>query len=149
MICSRRASRARITHLAGKIVGQHVETIVTVLGGLTRCLGTTLVATGLGRAPRVLDGMTLFIDDVVERVGDLLEDAAEIAPIEALLTLFAQPVHDLAHALQTVAVAVLETLLHHPTQGAVHVAVIEQIVGHRVEHGFRIELETLLRAIPS
>ena len=92
--------------------------------------------------------MALLVDDVVELVGDLVVDAAEVAPVEPLLALLAQLVHQLAQALQALAVAVLHALLHHPPQGGVDVAVVEQVVGELVEQRVGVELEPRLRAVP-
>ena len=93
--------------------------------------------------------MALLVDDVVQLVGDLVVDAAEVELVELVLALLAQLVHQLAQALHALAVAVAHALLHHPPQRRVHVAVVEQVVGELVEEPLGIEVEPLLRAVPS
>ena len=97
----------------------------------------------------VVDGVALLVDDVVELVGDLAVDPAEIELVEPILALLAQLLHQLAQALQPLAVAIAHALLHHPPQGAVDVAVVQQIVGELVEQPVGVELEAALRAIPT
>ena len=55
----------QLAHLAGEVVGQHVEAEVAVRRGVACGLRTPLVATALGGLRGVVDGMTLFVDDVV------------------------------------------------------------------------------------
>ncbi len=93
--------------------------------------------------------MALLVDDVVELVGDLLVDAAEVATVEPLLACLAELVHQFAQALHPLAVAVLHALLHQPAQGRVDVAVVEQVVGQLVEEPIGVELEPLLGAVPA
>ena len=93
--------------------------------------------------------MALLVDDVVELVGDLVVDAAEVEAVEALLALLAQLLHQLAQALQALAVAVPHALLHHPAQRGVDVTVVEQVVGQLLEQALGVELEPLLRAVPA
>ena len=93
--------------------------------------------------------MTLFVDDVVELVGDLAVHPAEVELVESLLALLAQLVHQLAKALQALAVAIAHALLHHSPQRRVDVAVVQQIVGQFVEQAVGIEVEAALRAVPT
>ena len=51
--------------------------------------------------------------------------------------------------LTSLAVAVLEALLHHPAQRRVEVAVVEEVVGHLVEQRVGVEVEADLRAVPA
>ena len=92
--------------------------------------------------------VALLVDDVVELVGDLVVDAAEVVALEPSWRSLAQLLEQLAQALQLLAVAVAEALLHHPPQGGVEVAVVEQVVGELVEQRVGVELEPLLRAVP-
>ena len=139
----------QLADLSGEIVGQHVEAEVAVGGGVARRLRSPFVAAALGGLCRVVDRMALFVDDVVELVGDLAVHPAEVELVEAILTLLAQLVHQLAQALQALAVAIAHALLHHPPQGAVDIAVVQQIVGELVEQPVGIELEAALRAVPT
>ena len=118
---------------AGKVVGQHVEAEVAVGGCISCSLGSAFVATALCRLGGVVDGVTLFVDDVVQLVGDLAVHATEVVLVESLLALLAQLVHQLAQALQALAVAITHAFLHHPPQRRVDVAVVQQIVGQLVE----------------
>jgi hypothetical protein len=78
--------------------------------------------------------VALHVDDVASSLGDLVVDAAEVVLLELLAALLAQLLEQLAHALDALAVAVLEALLHHAPQRGVEVAVVEQVVGDLVEH---------------
>ena len=142
----------QLADLAGEVVGQEVEPHVAVHRRLPGGLGPALVAGApgvrLGLAHGVVDGVALLVDDVVELAGDLVVDAAEVEAVEALLALPAQPLEQLAHALQALAVAVAEALVHHPPQRRVDVAVVQQLVGQLLEQGVAVELEPLLRAVP-
>ena len=102
----------------------------------------------LGLAHGVVDGVALLVDDVVELAGDLVVDAAEVEAVEPVLALLAQLLEQLADALEAVAVAVAQALVHHPAQRRVDVAVVEQLVGQLLEQGVAVELEALLRAVP-
>ena len=129
--------RRQLADLAGEVVGQHVEPEVAVHRSVAGVLGAALVAAALRVAGGVLDRVALLVDDVVQLVGDLLVDAAEVEPVEAVLALLAEPLHHLAQALQALAVAVLHALLHHPPQRAVDVAVVQQVVVQLVEQAHR------------
>ena len=139
----------QLANLAGEVVGQHVEAEVAIGGAVACRLGASLVATALGCLGGVVDGVALLVDDVVQLVGDLAVDPAEVELVEPFLALLAQLVHQLAQALQTLAVAVAHALLHHPPQRRVDVAVVEQVVGQLVEQGVGVEIESPLRSVPS
>ena len=96
----------------------------------------------LGLADGVVDGVALLVDDVVELAGDLVVDAAEVEAVEALLALLAQLLEQLAHALQPLAVAVAQALVHHPAQRGVDVAVVQQLVGQLLEAARRRRART-------
>ena len=81
----------QFAHLAGQVVGHHVEPEVAILGGLAGWSRRGVRRRWPGVAG-VLDRVTLFVDDVVERLGDLAVDAAEVAVVEPFLALAAQSV---------------------------------------------------------
>ena len=87
-------------------------------------------------------------DHFVERFGDLIEDAAEVVLIEDLAAPLAQLVEHLADPFEVASIAVCHSTLHDPAQGAVDVAVIQQIVGQLVEEAVRVEFEGALCAVP-
>ena len=143
----------QLAHLAGEVVGQEVEAHVAVRRRFPRRLGPALVAGALGvrlgLAHGVVDGVALLVDDVVELAGDLVVDAAEVEAVEALLALLAQVSSSSRTPCEPLAVAVAQALVHHPPQGGVDVAVVEQLVGELLEQGVAVELEALLRAVPA
>ena len=143
----------QLADLAGEVVGQEVEAHVAVHRRLACGLGAALVAGALGvllgLAHGVVDGVALLVDDVVELAGDLVVDTAEVEAVEAVLALAAQLLEQLADALQALAVAVAEALVHHPAQGGVDVAVVQQLVGQLLEQRVAVELEPLLGAVPA
>ena len=92
--------------------------------------------------------MAFLVDDVVEFGLDLVVHAAEVVPVETVPALLAQLFEQLTQALQLLAVAIAQALLHHPAQGGIDVAVVEELVGQLVEGRISVEFEALLRAVP-
>ena len=108
-----------------------------------------LVARARGLVDPAVDPLALHVDDLVELFGDVVVDAAEVAALELLPAPLAQPLEHLAQAHELLAVAVLEPLLHHPAQGRVEVAVVQEVVGHLVEQRLGVEVEAGLRPVPA
>ena len=102
------------------------------------------------RASSASSSMRLALLSTTSRssLGDVVVDAAEVVVLEPLAALLAQLLEQLAHALEPLAVAVLEARLHHPPQGRVEVAVVEQVVGDLAEESVGVEVEADLRAVP-
>ena len=92
--------------------------------------------------------MALLVDDVVELAGDLVVHTAEVVPVEPVLALAAELLEQLTDPGQLLAVAVAHALVHHPAQGGVDVAVVQQLVGQLVEERVGVEVESALRAVP-
>ena len=138
-----------LADLAGEVVGQQVESHVAVVGRGLRVLGPPLVAGVLRVASGVVDGVAFLVDDVVEFGLDLVVHAAEVVPIETVPALLAQLFEQLTQALQLLAVAVAQALLHHPPQRRIDVAVVEQLVGQLVEGRIGVELEALSACRPT
>ena len=80
---------------------------------------------------------------------DLEHRSAEVVPVEAVLALLAQFVHQLPQTLEAFTVAVAHAFLHHPAKRRVHVAVVQEVVGELVEQRVGIEIETSLGAVPT
>jgi hypothetical protein len=118
------------------------------IAGVTRRLRPALVAARLRARVAFSTGVALLVDDVVELLRDLVVDAAEVEPVEAVLALAAELVHQLPEPLEALPVAVLHALLHQSAQRAVDVAVVEEVVVELVEERIGVEVEALLRAIP-
>src|SRR5581483_7092705 len=76
-------------------------------------------------------------------------DAAEVVLLEFVLAPPPQPLHQLAHTGQPLAVLVAEPGLHHPAQRGVEVAVVQQVVGDLGEDVVGVELEAGLCAVPA
>ena len=139
----------QLAHLAGQIVGQHVEAELAVHGLVLRVLLAPRVATLLRVENRLVDRVAFFVDDVVQLVGDLLVHAAEVAALEQLLAPLAQA---LAHLLQphhALAVGVGGPAVHEAPQSTTHVAVGQEVVGHLVEQAGRVEIEASLSSVPA
>ena len=107
---------------------------------------------GVAALPRLLgelvEALPLHVEHLAERLGDLLVDAAEVVALELVAPAAAQALHQVAHAHHLVAVPVAEALLHHPAQGGVEVAVVQQVVGDLLEHRVGVEVEPHLGAVP-
>ena len=91
----------------------------------------------------------LLIEDLVELVGDVLVDAAEVVLLPFLPPALTDPLEQLLHALDVPAVAVLEALLQEPAQRRSDVAVVEQVVGDLRQDRVRVEVEAGLGAVPT
>ena len=95
-----------------------------------------------------LDPRALLVDDVVQLLGDVVVDAAEVAGVELLAAALAEPLDHVAQAHELLAVAVVEALLEHPAERRVQVAVVEEVVGHLREEGVGVDVEPDLGAVP-
>ena len=138
----------QLAYLAGQVGGHQVEAQVA-LGCCSRERSRARsVAALFCRSQRVVDGVALLVDDVVELAGDLVVHPAEVVTVETLLALAAELVEQLADPCQLLAVAVAHALVHHPSQGGVDVAVVQQLVGELVEERVGVEVEPALRAVP-
>ena len=134
--------------LSGQIGRQHVE--LEVLAG--RGLRGELLAPGVAGLPRLvelaLELVALLFDELAQLLRDVLVHAAQVEAVERILATLTDLLEHLADALDALAVAVLEALLHHPAQRRVEVAVVEQVVGQLLHDVERIDLEPALRAVP-
>ena len=92
--------------------------------------------------------MTLLVEDVVQRVGDLLEDPVGVAAVQKVLSGLLQLLAHLAQTLQLLTVGVASTALHEPPQRAAQVAVVQQIVGQFVEEIAGLHVEPGLGSVP-
>ena len=97
---------------------------------------------GAASSSRSLDALAFSCSTISrELLGDVVVDAAEVVALELSRRAAPQLLEHLAHALEPLAVAVPEALLHHPAQRRVEVAVVEQVVGHLVEQRVGVEIE--------
>ena len=122
-----------------------------------RCVGEVLddllaaLVARLARASSVRRSIPapLLVEDLVELLGDVVVDAAEVAVLELLAAgAGAAARASRARPMSSLAVAVLEALLEHPAQRGVEVAVVQQVVGHLREERVGVEVEADLRAVP-
>ncbi len=128
---------------------EHVELQVLVLHDLIGDLLPALIP-GLARFLReVVESLALHVDDVAQLLCDVVVDAAEVVSLELVSAAAAQLLHQLAHALDPVAVAIAEAGLHQPPERGVEVAVVEQVVGDLAEDRVGIDVEAGLRPVPS
>ncbi len=135
-------------HLTRKILREHVELEVPFIRGLPGQLGTTRITRGEVVPQPLVDRLSFLFDDLAQFFGDLVVNPSEIEAVEGLLAALLQLFQDLAHALNTLSVTVLEALLEHPAQGGIDVAVVQQIVGELTHHVERVELESPLGSVP-
>ena len=104
--------RLQFAHFASQVVGHHVEPEVALHRGVACVFSTALVATLIGVHDRLFNGMALFIQDVVKRVGDFLEDPIRVALLQQILTRLFQFAAHLAQSLHPLAVRVGRPALH-------------------------------------
>ena len=138
-----------LAHHAREVRGQHLQLHVALVGGALRRLGPARVAAGAGVANLPVDLGPLGVDDLAQLLGDLVVDATEVEPVEPLLALAAQAVEQVADPLDHLALPVAEPRLQEPPERGVEVAVVQQVVGHLLEHGVGVEVEADLGAVPA
>ena len=121
-------------HLAGEVGGQLVELLAPLLGEVFDDLLAALVA-GLdaprrrgGRCPRAPARRPRAAARRSRRRRRRGRSGSSIS-----LPPLAELLQHLAQAHELLAVAVLEALLHQPSQRGVEIAVVEEVVGHLVE----------------
>ena len=139
-------------HLASKVRREHVELHILHRRRVGLELLLTLIdaiALGLARLTQLIERRTFRLDDLAQRIGDVVVDTAEIVVLEDLATAFPEALHHVADALHVAAVAIGQAVLHHLPQGRVDVAVIEQLIRHLTEEVVGVEIETGLAAIPT
>ena len=95
-----------------------------------------------------LELVALLLDQLAQLLRDVVVDTAQVVAVQRLLAALTDLVEHLADALDALAVAVLEALLHHPPQRRVEVAVVEQVVGQLLHDVERIDLEAALAPVP-
>ena len=76
-------------------------------------LPAALVAAVAGLPHVVVEGPALLVDDVAQLLGDVVVHATEVVLLQEVGAPAAQLLHELAQALQALAVAVPEPALHH------------------------------------
>ena len=129
----------------GSISSRMLRSSARALGGL----GPPLVADWPRLADLAVDLVALGLDDLAQLLGDLVVDAAEVEAVEPLLALAAQPLEQVADALDVLALPVLEPLLQQAAQRRVQVAVVEEVVGDLLEDRVGVEVEADLGAVPA
>ena len=89
-----------------------------------------------------------MFDNFAQLISNLAKDSPKVIVLESLFTALPNFFEHLTDALDVLAVAILEALLQHATQGGVDVSVIEQIVGELLHNVEGVNLESLLCSIP-
>ena len=140
-----RALRAIARPLAGRaLLSLSVLGVVArlaVLVGLPRGLLGRRLTARLGQA--AVDGRALLLDDPVERLAQLVDDLAEVVPIEPLLPGLPDLLEQLAQALQPLAVRPLEALAHELLERPPGILAVDQAVGQLVEELVGVDREPL------
>ena len=98
-------------HAAGEILREQPELRPSLTDGVLGHLAAPLVARVARFLLELVQLLVLLIEDLVELVGDVLVDAAEVVLLPFLPPAFTDPLEQLLHALDVPAVAVLESLL--------------------------------------
>ena len=135
---------------ASRKVGRHELELQTALRReVLHDLAAPLIARVARLLQPALDALALLVEDLIELLGDVVVDAAEVPVLELLAPALTEPLEHLPHPHQVLAVAVLEALLEHPAHRGVEVAVVEEIVRHLRQERVGVEIETALGAVPS
>ncbi len=136
-------------HPAGEVGGKQVELDAPFRHDVLGDLLATLVAGLAGVLGQGLEPGPLLGHHLVELLGDLVERPAEVAAVELLLATLAQALHELAQALDLLAVGAAEPRGEQAAQRRVGVAVVEQVVGELGEQRVDLVLEPGLRSVPA
>ncbi len=135
-------------HLARQVVGQQVELHPALRGHLVGDLLAALVARVAGVRLQLLDTEPLLLEHVLEFGGDLGVGPAEVALLEQLLALHADPVEEVAQTLDLLAVGRLPAPVEHALQRLVEVAVGQEIIRQLLQDRVGVVDRRLLGAVP-
>ena len=137
-------------HLAGEVGRELVELLAPLLARGPRASSWRRLSPDCaGLVDPAVDAFALLLDDLVELLGDVLVDAAEVVAVELLAALLAQLLEHLAQAHELLAVrGRWKPCCIMRRSAALQVAVVEQVVGHLVEERVGVEVEADLRAVP-
>lgn len=61
---------------------------MAIFGGAGGVFPPTLIGTLVGIGQGLINGMALFVNDVIEFIGNLFEDATEVSTIQEFLASF-------------------------------------------------------------
>ena len=105
---------------------------------------------GLGLVEPTLHAGPLLLDDLVQPLPDVGKRVGELAFLEQLAAAVADPVEEVAQAAHVAArrIAGLDAAVHQVAQGLGQVAVLEQVVGERIDDLVRAQVRDLLRSVP-
>jgi hypothetical protein len=138
-----------LAHHPRQVGREHVELQVPLGHHLVGDLLPALVARLARLGREVVETRPLGVDDLAQRLGDLLVDAPEVVLLELVPPAPPQALHEVAHAHHLLAVAVAEALLHQAAQRSVEVPVVQQVVGDLLEDRLGVEVEAHLGPVPS
>ncbi len=96
-----------------------------------------------------LDALALKLLDVRQLLLDVVHHARHVVALHALLPLLAHAPQQILQTHVPLAVAVHEAALHHALQRAAQVAVLQEVVGERVQDLLGVQVIQPLRAIPA
>ena len=116
--------------------------------GLLRLRACWLTVGVLRRADALVDGRALELDDLLELLTNVVEQAAEIELVETLAALLPQLLQQVTQSLHVVALGRTHAALHQVAQRVLQVAEVHQVIGKRVEDFRRFEVRNRLRAVP-
>ena len=102
----------------------------------------------VARTHALVDPLTLEPQHVVELLLDVLEDVVEAVPLELLLTLFAQPLHQLLEAGELPPIPVAPALAQEAAQRGLEVPAVEDVLAQAVEERVGVIAERVLGAVP-
>ena len=130
---------------AARFRGQVVEVLAALLGD---ALEDPLRAPVGGVLEALVDALALEPQHVVELLLDVLEDVVEAVPLELLLALLAQPLHQLLEAGELASVAVAPALAEQAAQRRLEVPAVEDVLAQPVEERVGVIAERILGAVP-
>ena len=98
-----------------------------------------------------LDACPLGLDDLVELPAHVGQRIRQRALPQDLLAALAQPVEQVAQAAEVAARRVVraQPALHQPAQGLAHVAVLQHVVGERIDDLVGGQVGDVLGAVPA
>src|SRR5215210_9394145 len=88
----------------------------------------------LGGANATLDSATLLLENAIEALVELVQNALEVRALQLLLTSSAEAFHDPSQAGDVAAARAVQATLHEPLERPTDVPLGQDVVRQRIQH---------------
>ena len=97
----------------------------------------------------LVNAFSLCLLDLLQTLLQVLHERIHVVSLELILALLTQTLHEVTEAVYATTFTVLRSPAEKSLHRSRHIAIGQQVVGHRVHQVVRVELNELLRAIPA